>query len=231
MTVLYFKFNRLFSRFPLSLLRLSVAVMLLLACGSLQDAYGQGGRKIIQLTGVVTAGDSLLGLPVASVYIPKAGRGTNTNEYGYFSLPVLAGDSVVFSSIGYAKQSLIIPESFEKDSYSVIIEMLEDPNVLPEVRVFPYATFRDFTQAVLAMELPDNGIDERNAMSAQILDQMFKNTPMDGGANHRNYINLQNQQMMRRGGYNPAANNPLLNPFAWYEVIKAIKRGDFKKKE
>ncbi len=210
--------------------QLALVFFLFLGLG-LSSAHAQGGRKVIQLTGVITAGDSLLGLPGANVVIPKAGRGTNTNEYGYFSLPVLAGDSVVFSSIGFAKQSLIIPATFERDSYSVIIEMLEDPNILPEIRVFPYATFRDFTQAVLAMKLPEEGIDRQTAMSEQIMRQMFRDTPMDGGSNHQNYMRAQNQQMMRRGGYNQAANNPLLNPFAWYEVIKSIKRGDFKKKE
>ncbi|WP_066831770.1 carboxypeptidase-like regulatory domain-containing protein [Rufibacter ruber] len=230
MTTLYTKPSFLLSRFKPAFLVFGVLLFLFLG-GSWNPVCAQGGKKVIQLTGVVTAGDSLLGLPGASVVIPKAGRGTNTNEYGFFSIPVLAGDSVVFSSLGYAKQSIIVPQSFERDSYSVIIEMLEDPNVLPEVRVFPYATFREFTQAVLAMELPDKGIDEQNAMSAQILEQMFRNTPMDGNSNHRNYINLQNQQMLRRGGYNPAANNPLLNPFAWYQVIKSIKNGDFKKKD
>ncbi|QHL87615.1 carboxypeptidase-like regulatory domain-containing protein [Nibribacter ruber] len=194
-------------------------------------AQAQGGKKVIQLTGVVAAGDSLLGIPGASVYVPKAGRGTNTNEYGFFSLPVLAGDSVVISSIGFSKQSIIIPANFEKQSYSVIIEMLEDPTVLPEIRVFPYATFREFTQAVLALKLPSQDIDEQTAMSAQILAQMYKNTPMDANANHQNYMQLQNQQMLRRGGYNPGATNPLLNPFAWYQVIQSIKRGDFKKKQ
>ena len=211
------------------LLRLSLVIFLFVGI-SFTSAYGQGGRKVIQLTGVITAGDSLLGLAGASVYIPKAGRGTSTNEYGFFSLPVLAGDSVVFSSIGFARQSLVIPENFERDSYSVIIEMMEDPNILPEIRVFPYATFRDFTQAVLAMQV-DDGVDRQTALSDQIVQQMFRNTPQDGNANHRQYMNLQNQQMMRRGGYNPAANNPLLNPFAWYQVIQSIKRGDFKKKE
>ncbi|WP_066505944.1 carboxypeptidase-like regulatory domain-containing protein [Rufibacter sp. DG15C] len=198
---------------------------------SLSTTHAQGGKKVIQLTGVVAAGDSLLGIPGASVYVPKAGRGTTTNEYGFFSLPVLAGDSVVISSLGFAKQSIIIPANFEKQSYSVIIEMLEDPTVLAEIKVFPYATFREFTQAVMAIKLPSQDVDQQTAMSSQILAQMYKNTPMDGNANHQNYMNLQNQQMLRRGGYNPGATNPLLNPVAWYQVIQAIKRGDFKKKE
>ncbi|WP_181307557.1 carboxypeptidase-like regulatory domain-containing protein [Rufibacter sp. XAAS-G3-1] len=228
MTTLYFPSSPFYHRFGALLGRFLLAVLFITGIG-LTSAHGQGARKVIQLTGVVTAGDSLLGIPGASVYIPKAGRGTNTNEYGFFSLPVLAGDSVVFSSIGFAKQSVVIPERFERDSYSIIIEMLEDPTVLPEVRVFPYATFRDFTQAVLAMRSPLEDIDTESAMSQQILDQMFRNTPMDANSNHRNYMNLQNQQQMRRGGYNPGATNPLLDPIKWYQVIKAIKNGDLKK--
>ena len=58
-------------------------------------AQAQGKRKIIQFTGIVASGDSLLGVPGATVYVPRAGRGTATNIYGYFSMAVLAGDSIV----------------------------------------------------------------------------------------------------------------------------------------
>lgn len=198
--------------------------MLLFWAMASSAAYSQGNRKVIQLTGVIAAGDSLLGIPGASVVIPKAGRGTQTNEYGFFSLPVLAGDSVVFSSLGFAKQTLIIPRNYERDSYSVIIEMLEDPNVLPEIRVFPYATYRDFTQAVLATKLPDDNVDRDDALSEQILNQMFRNTPMDANANFRYNQQLQQQQIMRRGGYNPLGDNPLFNPFNWAKVINDLKK-------
>ena len=40
-------------------------------------AHAQGKRQVIQFTGIVASGDSLLGVPGATVYVPKAGRGTD----------------------------------------------------------------------------------------------------------------------------------------------------------
>ncbi|MGV3641192.1 MAG: carboxypeptidase-like regulatory domain-containing protein, partial [Adhaeribacter sp.] len=72
-------------------------------------AVAQGKPQVIQLSGLVTSGDSLYGVPGVTVYVPKAGRGTITNDYGYFSLPVLAGDSVVIRALGYQHLTVKIP--------------------------------------------------------------------------------------------------------------------------
>ena len=42
-------------------------------------AWAQGKRRVVQFTGIVASGDSLLGVPGASIYVPKAGRGTSSN--------------------------------------------------------------------------------------------------------------------------------------------------------
>ncbi|CAA9281260.1 MAG: hypothetical protein AVDCRST_MAG95-3325, partial [uncultured Adhaeribacter sp.] len=64
------------------------------------EAAAQGRAAVVQFSGIVASGDSLYGVPGVTVYVPKAGRGTATNEYGYFSMPVLAGDSVVVRALG-----------------------------------------------------------------------------------------------------------------------------------
>ena len=58
------------------------------------DSYSQGQKKIIQLSGVVVGQDSISGVGGVHVYVPKAGRGTTSNPYGYFAMPVLAEDSI-----------------------------------------------------------------------------------------------------------------------------------------
>ncbi|MFZ6001993.1 MAG: carboxypeptidase-like regulatory domain-containing protein, partial [Bacteroidota bacterium] len=74
------------------------------------SAFGQSQKRVIQLSGVVISSDSTSGpMPGVHVYVPKAGRGTSTNRAGFFSMPVLVGDSVVVSSIGFQRQSFIVP--------------------------------------------------------------------------------------------------------------------------
>ncbi|MEL7006156.1 MAG: carboxypeptidase-like regulatory domain-containing protein, partial [Bacteroidota bacterium] len=78
-------------------------------------------HRVVQLTGVVFGKDSTRVVPGVHVYTPKAGRGTTTNPYGFFSLPVLEGDSIVFSSVGFQKAHYIVPEHREDHSIQIIV--------------------------------------------------------------------------------------------------------------
>ncbi len=54
-------------------------------------------------------GGQYAGYSGVHVYVPKAGRGTSTNPVGFFSMPVLVGDSVVVSAVGYVRKSFLVP--------------------------------------------------------------------------------------------------------------------------
>lgn len=208
--------------------------MLLAGLLAAPRAWAQGNRRVVQFTGIVASGDSLLGVPGASVYVPKAGRGTTSNAYGYFSMPVLAGDSIVFRSLGYRNQTIVIPADYQRQSYSVIISLLEDATVLPEVRVFPYATEVAFKKAFLALRLPtEKGTATADNLNEQIMRRIFNSMPVGATANYRQSMSLQQLDFDRRMGIAPnlQSNNPLLNPFSWLQLIKQVKKGEFKKKD
>ncbi len=194
-----------------------------------QEVHAQGGQlRIIQLSGIVLRPDSTGGIPGVHVYVPKAGRGTTTNQFGYFSLPTLAGDSIVISAVGFRKQSYIVPEN-EGDAITIIIPMEEDTIILPEIEIFPYPTEELLKEAILAMRLPnqaDYDAISRN-LDEQTMAEMFRSMPMDGSMNYKYYLNQRLTYM--HDGYGPRY-NPLLNPFAWAEFFKSLKRGDLKQK-
>lgn len=197
-------------------------------------AQAQGRRQVVQFTGIVANGDSLLGVPGATVFVPKAGRGTATNSYGYFSLAVLAGDSIVIRSLGYRNETIVIPADYQRQSYSVIVMLKEDVTVLPEVRVFPYSTERDFKRAFLALKLPtERGSAAADNLNESLMRRIFNSQPVGAVANYRQTMQQQGYDYDRRMGIapSPQANNPLLNPFSWYQLIKQVKSGEFKKKE
>lgn len=179
-------------------------------------------RDVIQFSGIVTDQDTVSGVPGVHVYVPKGGRGISTNYYGYFNFPVLEGDSVVISSVGYQKTSLIIPK-IDDDSYTVIIPLTEDTTYLPELEITPFPTEEMFKEAVLAYRMPNQGdLDNmvRN-VDPMTLMEMARLTPMDGSLNHRYFMNQQ--AVYLHDGYGPRY-NPLLNPFAWAELFKSLKR-------
>ena len=189
----------------------------------------QGKIEVVQLSGLVLREDSTSALPGVNVYVPTAGRGTSTNQYGYFSMPVLPGDSVLFSTVGYKRQYYVVPKEHH-DDLTIIVELPTDTTYLPAITVFPFPSEKVFKDAVLALNLPDNDqyANMRGNLEEDLLARMFEVMPMDGSMNHRYFMNQQFDRLQYGAGPRP---NPLLNPFAWGEFIKSIKRGDFKRKK
>lgn len=183
------------------------------------QANAQQQKRVIQLSGIVM--DTVTGpLPGVHVYIPKAGRGVTTNGVGFFSLPVLVGDSVIISSVGYKRQHYIVPQT-ATEFFTIIVPMVEDVTYLREIVIVPYPTEEVFKEAVLALNLPpDNGIDEKN-LNAELLALILKTTPMDGPLNQRYALNQwaasQNDKFM-------PVTNPFLNPFNWVKFFNGLKK-------
>jgi len=190
--------------------------------GCLFTGYSQSQKRVIQLSGVIFSHDSTVGpLPGVHVYVPKAGRGTTSNRTGFFSMPVLPGDSVVISSVGYVRRSYIVPGD-TPDFWTIMIEMVEDVTYLKEVVISQFPTEEVFKQAVLALNVPmdDKGFDQRN-LNAELLALMLKTTPMDGNANYRYYINQYAGSVQDK--FQPRM-NPFLNPFNWARFFRDLKK-------
>ena len=185
------------------------------------DLFSQGQNKIIQLSGVVIGEDSISGVGGVHIYVPAAGRGTTSNPYGYFAMPVLASDSIIVSAVGYQKQNFIMPGD-KGESVTLIIELKPDTTILPELEIFPYPTEDLFKKAVLAIELP-NRKDLENldkSLNKDMLRKMYANQPMSANMNYKYFMD---QQMLSTSQKYQLPSNPLLNPFAWVKFIKAIK--------
>ncbi len=213
------------------MLKTFVNILLLfvfLSLGLVSQVFAQGRSNVIQLSGLVLGEDSTAALAGANIYVPSVGRGTSTNQYGYFSLPVLPGDSVIFSSIGHKRQYYLVPKD-RGESLTVVVELSMDTTFLPAITVFPYPTEKVFKEAILALNLPDEDqyANMRGNLADDLLAKMFAAMPMDGSMNHRYFMNQQFDRLQYAG----PRPNPLLNPFAWGEFIKSIKRGDYKRKK
>lgn len=192
------------------------------------QAQDDPDQKVVQLSGVILNADSTIAIPGVNIYVPKKGRGTSSNRFGYFSMPVLAGDSVVFSFIGLKRQTISIPENIEEDKVSYILTMVEDEIALQEVQVMPYPTEEEFKNAILAVNVDAEPPLNRGNLSPQLLLRWAEEMPASGNENFRQFTNQQTQQTLDRYGPRPL---PLLNPFAWAQFIKSIKNGDLKNRD
>jgi hypothetical protein len=161
------------------------------------------------------------------ITIPKAGRGTITNDQGFFSLPTLVGDTVVVSSIGYKKQKIGVPKS-DNQSVTVIIELQEDTAYYPIIEIFPYPTEEIFKKAFLSLKKDKFGMYRNMYANVDpiLLQRMAMNQNMSPAESFK--YSIRNQMYLPAGQVGSGGFN--LNPFAWGSTIKSIRKGDYKKK-
>ncbi len=199
-----------------------LSLLIVLFFGAFQST-AQNQKRILQLSGIVLDQDSVFSLPGVHIYVPKAGRGTSTNGSGFFSMPVLVGDSVVISSVGYQRQHYIVP-NHQSDFLTVIVEMVESVTSLPDFTLTPmqFPTEEVFKQAVLALNIPmdDRNIDKRN-LNAELLALMTRSAPMDASLNYKYYMDQAIQGYSSK--FQPPM-NPFLNPFNWARFFKDMKK-------
>lgn len=194
-----------------------------------QDLIAQDNleKKVVQLSGIILNADSTDAVPGVNIYVPKKGRGTVSGRFGYFSMPVLEGDTIVFTFIGLKKQTFTIPQKMENDRISLILTMEVDEIALAEIEVLPYPTEDEFKQAVLTMSAADPMSISRTNMRPEMLLRWAEAMPASGNENFRAF--QESQMLQNQDIYGP---RPLriLDPFAWSQFIRSIKRGDFKSK-
>jgi hypothetical protein len=186
----------------------------------------QGERKVIRFSGLVVEGDSI-GVPGVNIYIPGTGRGTSTNSLGYFSMNTRVGDTIRISSLTHQNRTIYIPKQLEEPAYSILVNLEADTMLLQEVEVFPYPTIDYFKEAFLALDVSDPKYEYmRRNLDKQMLAEAVAELPMSAGSNFRYFSQMRVNAQANRYF---APSIPLLNPFAWAQLIKSIKKGDFKR--
>lgn len=184
--------------------------------------------SVVQLYGVVMSADSLLALPSVSIVVKGRNQGTLSNEQGVFSIVVLKGDQIEFTSVGYKPKLVLIPKDIEGNQQSMIQLMVEDTVYLPATIIKKYPTREEFERDFLNTPMPDDQQEiARKNLSAANRQALMNVYPRDGREATNNYLK-QNARKSYSAGQLPPQN--IFNPLAWAEFIKSWKRGDFKKK-
>ncbi len=185
-------------------------------------------KKLIQFTGVVVTGDSLMPVPYVSIMIKNTYHGTVSDFYGFFSFVCAEGDTVIFQSIGFKKSEFVIPTQLPDEKYSIIQILSNDTITLPEVSVYPWPSKEEFKEAFLNLSLPANDMDRAASnLSRQDLREFYAVAPMDGLTNYKYQMQMQQTKLYYAGQFPPIN---LLNPIAWAQFMQAWRSGKFKKK-
>ncbi len=184
--------------------------------------------SVVQLYGVVMTADSLVGIPSVSISVRGQNRGTFSNDHGVFSIVVMKGDEIEFTSVGYKPKLTRIPTDIEGNQYSLIQLMVTDTMYLPATIIRPRPTRAQFERDFVNTEIPadDYEIARQNTEESKrrILAQSL---PTDG----REAANMNLRGVANRSYYaGQAPPQNIFNPFAWNEFIKSWKRGDYKRR-
>lgn len=184
--------------------------------------------SVVQLYGVVMTADSLQGLPAVTVLVKGQNRGTVTNNQGVFSIVVLKGDEIDFSSVGYKPKRVFIPRDIEGNEYSVIQLMVTDTVYLAATVIKSRPRREQFERDFLNTQVPADNLEIARQNNDEAKRKILMSyLPRDGQEAQRAYFNKQTNKTYYAGQNAPMN---ILNPFAWNEFIKAWKRGDFKNK-
>ncbi len=184
--------------------------------------------SVIQLYGVVMSADSLKGLPSVSIVVKGRNQGTLSNEQGVFSIVVLKGDHIEFTSVGYKPKLVDIPRNLDGNQQSMIQLMVEDTVYLPATIIKKRPTREEFERDFVNTKVPDDQQEiARQNVSEANRRALMAVYPRDG-REATNYYLKQSAQKYYSAGQLPPQN--IFNPLAWAEFIKAWKAGDFKSK-
>jgi hypothetical protein len=191
------------------------------------SAFGQDikSNKLVQFSGIITDTDSNTVVPYVTITNLK-NKDTKyaANYQGYFSIIVNPGDTILFTAVGFANKTIVLPTTIAEHKYTEMIRMKAEVIYLKPVTIYPWATVEEFNRDFLAMKVADDdvAIAKRN-LSPKSIKGMSVTLPRNGqeitNSNYRyNFDRMSNVNMRQT--------NPLLNPFAWGKLMQQIFNGD-----
>ena len=205
-----------------------IFIFLFLAPNVAFAQFEQFKDSVVQLYGVVMTADSLKALQSVSIMVKGQNRGTISNEEGVFSIVVLKGDQVEFTSIGFKPKLIKVPTDLKGNEFSLIQLMVTDTVFLPATIIKQRISKEQFERDFINTKVPDDDIEiarANNNMATRRL--LMSSLPVDGREASSQYLRQQSKKLYYSGQIAPMN---IFNPFAWSEFIKAWKRGDYKKK-
>ncbi len=216
-------------------MRLLVAATCLLLCARATSVFAQqpqpDNSKAVQFSGIVLTDENrqLLPVPYADIYIKGKKRGTFSDLKGYYSFVAEKGDRVVFSSVGFKKVEITIPDTLRDNRYTFIQMMTKDTFNLPETVIYPWPSREHFKIDFLAMNVNQKMTElAMQNVAARTLKKMRRDVPYDGNENSDYLVRQQSQNYYSIGQFKPMN---IFSPLAWKDFFDAWKSGKFKKKK
>jgi len=198
---------------------------LLLPFALILTLYAQD-PKVYQLSGMILNASTGEPIPYVSIRINHSRRGTIANAEGFYSVPVIRGDTLYFSALGYKKARFLVSpylDAYTGDTTEGFIYavhyLTEDTLELPTVRISAIRTPEELKTALLNIPLETQSQVARDNVSPEIIAYFLANLPPDPQERikiaEQRYKDLYYQRTLR-------PTYPILDPIAAYRLIKYL---------
>ena len=183
--------------------------------------------RLIQLSGMAIGETDMNPVSYTTIFDKTSKRGVIADYYGFFSMVVYPGDTLLFSGYSYKTSTYVVPDSLAENRYSIIHMLQKDTVNLPEVTVYPWPSREDFARAFVEMQPYDDAVRRaQRELSGESL--AFVAARLDTDAS-LSYGNVMNQQYTKLYTNRQMPANNLLNPYSWAKLIQDWKAGKLSK--
>ena len=183
-------------------------------------------KEMIQLSGVAISEETLEPMPFTTIYDKTIKRGVVSDYYGYFTLIVYPGDSIVFANSHYDNSTFVVPDTLQQNRYSLVHMIPASVVDLPEVKVYPWPSREDFARAFVEMQPYDDAIRKaQRELSGENLAFAAAKLESDASLSYGTLMNQKYSQLYSQGQL-PV--NNLFNPASWAKFIQDWKDGKLK---
>lgn len=192
-------------------------------------AQTKDNQVLVQISGVIVTGDSLLPVPYTTILIKDTYRGVVSDYYGFFSIVAKQKDTLEFAALGFKKSYFIIPDTLTQQRYSLIQILRSDTVLLREALIYPWPTKEQFKEAFINLHVPDDDLTRaKRNLDRGNMNLIAQKMAMDGSMNYKEVMNYHSNEFYNAGQvqtYN------IFNPLAWAKFIDQWRSGAFKSKD
>lgn len=207
------------------------ALMLLWSLYSPDLGAQEKRTEPVQISGIVVTDDSLAqSIPYVHVLLKSRNGGTMSSGEGFFSFAALPEDTLIFSCMGFRKETLVVPDTLAQEKYLARVVMQRDTTMLDEVTLYPWPRPDQLQDALLSTRVPTtkNDIARRN-LAMQELKQRASEMGYTPDEIQDYAIQMQEQSIYNYGRYQGFSNGGtailgrLSDPFAWASFFNSLK--------
>ncbi len=181
---------------------------------------------VYQLSGMVLSATTGEPIPYVSIRVGRTRRGTVSNADGFYSLPVLRGDTLIFSAVGYKRARFSVSDylnAYTGDTTEGFIYavhyLVEDTIELPAVKILSIRTPEELKTALLNIPLETQTQTVRDNVSPELIAYFMQNLPADPQERvkiaQQRYRDLYYERTLR-------PTYPILDPIAAYRLVRYL---------